>query len=74
MTYWVSYSFKYKYLDELSGQWEEYEDFDSRRFSCKKKDIYKKVKEYVEQEIESETYKNLKITINDSYLTTDYEV
>lgn len=73
-TYWVDFSWTYKYLDKESNQWEEYEDFDARRFCCKRKDIKKNVTEYVKQELDGDTYKDLKIIINDSYWTTDGEI
>lgn len=74
MTYLVDFSWTYEYLDGESGQWEQYKDFDARRFHCKKKDIKKEVRKYVEQELEGETYKDLEVIINKHYLTTEHEV
>lgn len=74
-TWWVDYAFKYEYYDIETGKWESYHDFDARRFHCIKKDIKKKVKEYIETyELQGEKYKNLVVTINDQYITTDCEV
>ena len=72
-SWWVDYSWKYEvYFD---GEWMEEEDFDAGRFDCQKKDIKKVVTEHVKSvELKNETYRNLKVTIQDSYMTTPCEV
>ena len=74
-TWWVDYSWEYEYFDEDTQNWERWEDGDSGRFCCLKKDIKKAVKDHIENyELEGERYRNLKVTINDQYMTTPHEV
>ena len=73
-TYWVEYSYEYDWYNALDNHWELINDFDSGRFKCLKKDIPSEVEKAVKNELEGETYKNLKIKITDKYITTDCEV
>ena len=74
MTYWVEYSYTYKFLNE-ENDWEEEKSFDADRFHCRKRDIKKEVEKYVrEWELQGETFKDLKVEITDCYLTTDEEL
>lgn len=74
-SWWVSYSFKYEYFDSEENEWFEYEDFDSRRFDCQKKDIKKAVTEHIKEfELKGEEYRNLKVHIQDFYMTTTEEI
>ena len=68
MTYWVEYEFSYKINNE------EYEDSDSGRFHCRKKDIKKEVEAFVKDELKYEPFTDLQIKIYDFYPTTDSEV
>lgn len=52
-----------------------YEDFDTQRFNCLKKDIKKTVTEHIEEiELKGEKYRNLKVKIDDFYQTTTEEI
>ena len=74
-TWWVDYTFEYEYYDSETGEWESYCDYDAGRFKCTKKEIKKNVKKHIETyELQGEQYKNLVVTINDQYITTDCEV
>ncbi len=72
-TWWVNYTYEYDWLND-EGQYEHIKDFDARRFKCLKKDIPAMVEIDVKEELECETYKNLKITIADKYITSDVEL
>ena len=37
VTYWVEYTYKYKYWDSEENDWFDYEDCEARRFHCQKK-------------------------------------
>ena len=50
------------------------DDFDSGLFKCLKKYVLSEVEKAVNNKLEGETYKNLKIKITDKYITTDCEV
>lgn len=72
-TYWVSFSWTYKYQDPETGELTEEEESEAMRFQCPKKDIKKRVKEYVDDWADVPC-KDIKITIDDYYLTTEYEI
>lgn len=74
VTYWVDYCFTYEYFDDEEYDWQKFEDFGSGRFHCLRKHIPGAVFEHVAKELEGEKYRNLKVTINDFYITTDFEV
>lgn len=76
VTYWVEYTFKYKYYDSVDKEWYEDEDFDARRFHCPKKEIKNEVRNAVMEELElqGDKFKDVIIQITDYYLTTDEEV
>ena len=73
-TWWVDYSYDYEFWDEEEKDWVMCSDFDAERFHCPKKDIMKCVKERAEEELKYDKYRNLKVKINDQYITTDCEV
>lgn len=75
VTWWVSFSYTYEYL-ECDGKWESDSDCDARRFLCREEEIEKKVTEYVKEELDYDNgdIRNIKIEIEDHYITTDYEV
>lgn len=75
VTWWVSFSCTYEYLDS-NGEWDSGDGFDARRFLCREEDIEKKVTEYVKEELDYDigNIRNIKIEIEDHYITTDYEV
>lgn len=73
-TYWVEYTYKYKYWDSVENDWVDDEDFDARRFHCSKKDIKKEVDNAVHKELSGENIKDLIINIVDCYPTTDCEI
>lgn len=66
-TYWVQYSYTYKYFGDSFG------DFESGRFRCKKKDIPNEVEKRIKEELDN-FVTDLKIDIRDCYETTDFEI
>lgn len=75
VTWWVSFTYNYEYL-ECDGKWESDSSSDARRFLCREEDIEKKVMEYVKEDLDYDNgdIRNIKIKIEDHYITTDYEV
>jgi len=75
VTWWVSFSYTYEYLDG-NGEWDSDSGCDARRFLCQEEEIEKKVVEYVKEELDYDNgdIRNIKIEIEDHYITTDYEV
>ena len=73
-SWWVSYSWSYAWFDSEHNEMDLYDDFDEGRFYCQKKDIKKEVRKKVEEELSDIQYCNLKITIDDYYMTTTEEV
>lgn len=73
-SWWVSYSWSYVWFDSEHNEMDLYDDFDEGRFYCQKKDIKKEVRKKVEEELSDTQYCNLKITIDDCYMTTAEEV
>lgn len=73
-TWWVDYTYTYEWYAEEDGEWREMKDGDACRVVCIKKDIKKCIKDAVEQELEGMKYRNLKIKINDCYMTTTDEL
>lgn len=71
-TYWVTFS--WTYLIWTGNEWEEVNDCDGRRFRCHKKEIKHQVEEYVKNELMYEKYRNLKLIIEDYYITSDVEL
>lgn len=67
-TYWVEYDYTYTLVNDT----EEYKDFDSGRFTCRKKDIKKEVENYIREEF-GQQLTSLSVEIRDSYWTTDVE-
>ena len=53
---------------------EHYDDFDEGRFYCHKKDLKNEVRKKVEEELSDTQYCNLKIKIDDYYMTTPEEL
>lgn len=78
-TYWVSFSWTYllwmgNICEEGEPEWEETDDCDATRFRCPKTEIKHEVEKYIKRELTGCKYKNLKITIDDSYITSDEEL
>lgn len=73
-SWWVNYSWAYDWFDSEHNEMDHYDDFDEGRFYCQKKDIKKEVRKKVEEELSDTQYCNLKITIDDYYMTTAEEV
>ena len=74
-SWWVDYTWEYEYFDEDSGVWESFCDYDAQRFNCTKKDLKKTVTNHIiEKEVYDVKYRNLVVTINDSYMTTTEEI
>lgn len=72
-TYWVEYNFSYLLL--INGEWEIIDDFDSHRVHCSnKRQIMTELQAHLKDELDGSTYKDLKIEIINSYITTDYEI
>lgn len=71
-TWWVDYTYDYDYPNE-GGKLEHIHAGDGERFQCLKKEIKNKVKERVQGDFGGNEI-NLKITIIDCYITTDYEI
>ena len=74
VTYWVSYTYKYKYWDGYENDWLDDEEFDAKRFHCPKKDIKKEVEKAVYEELSGEKIKDLVIEIDDFYPTSETEI
>ena len=70
----VSYSWSYVWFDSEHNEIGYYDDFDEGRFYCQKKDLKNEVRKKVEEELIDMQYCNLKITIDDYYMTTTEEV
>ena len=73
-SWWVNYAWAYDWFDSEHHEMEHDDDFDEGRFYCQKKDIKKEVRKRVEEELSDTQYCNLKITIDDYYMTTAEEV
>lgn len=71
-TYWVE--FEWSYLVRYEQEYEEDNDYESKRFYCLKKDILREATLYVKSLLKDLDYKNLKIKINDFYITTECEL
>jgi hypothetical protein len=72
--WWVNYSFTYEWLEEESGEWISYSDFESGRFYCNKKDIKKEAEKEAIESMGGLNYRNLEVTISDYYKTTPEEI
>lgn len=71
-SWWVDYAWECEIFYE--GEWHKEDDFDAARFYCTKKDIKKTVTEHIKSiELQGDVYRNLKVTIHDSYMTTTCE-
>ena len=74
-SWWGAFSWTGECFCEGKNEWFEYEDFDTQRFNCLKKDIKKTVTEHIEEiELKGEKYRNLKVKIDDFYQTTTEEI
>ena len=74
-SWWVAFSWTCECFCEEDNEWCEYDDFDTQRFNCLKKDIKKTVTEHIEEiELKGEKYRNLKVKIDDFYQTTTEEI
>lgn len=73
--WWVSYSYTYEWFETEEKQWVKDEGFDEGRFCCQKKDIKAEVKKQIEEEeLVGLQYRNLRIVIDDQYITTAEEI
>lgn len=74
-SWWVQYSWECEYFsDEING-WFSDHDSGAMRLACPKKDIKKRITEHIiGEELWSEEYRNLKVKINDCYMTTPTEI
>jgi len=73
-SWWVDYSWSYEVFDEESRTWVLEKGFDGERFACWKKDIKKEAKKRItEFELYGVKYRNLKVCIDDCYMTTACE-
>ena len=59
-SWYVSYSWKYELFDNEDSEWIEIDDFDCQRFNCRKRDVKKKVIEYIVKKF----IKNIKNKLN----------
>ena len=74
-SWWVEYSWTYRWYNVEEKCWEEYDDFGSGRFTCTKKNLKKEVTDYIEKyELADTQYCDLKVSIDDAYMTTTEEV
>ena len=77
-TYWVEYTYEYPYINGDTGETEFETDYDSGRFTCRKRDIKKEVIKRIKEEWAEEpsimAVENFKVTITDCYETTEYEI
>lgn len=73
-TWWVSFSWTYRWYDPWSKTWSDESDCHACRFRCREENIERHARRYVLGELDGEEYRDLRITINDHYITTDYEV
>ena len=73
-SWWVDYSWAYEWFDDESQEWVSERGFDGERFACRKKDIKKEAKKHIEDgELFGTQYRNLKVYIDDMYMTTACE-
>ena len=73
-SWWVDYSWSYEVFDEENQEWVSEDSFEAERFSCRKKDIKKEAKKRIEDRwLCGVQYRNLKVRINDCYMTTACE-
>ena len=77
-TYWVEYTYEYMYNDGITGEIEFVTDYDSGRFTCRKRNIKKEVIKRINEEWAEypsiKAVEDFKVTITDSYETTEYEI
>lgn len=73
-SWWVDYSWTYEWYDKENNEWVRERGFDGERFACHKKDIKKEAKKRIEEgELYGMYYRNLKVYIDDAYMTTACE-
>lgn len=77
-TYWVEYTYEYMYNNGDTGETEFETDYDSGRFTCRKRDIKKEVIKYIKEEWAEDpsikAVEDVKVTITDCYETTECEI
>lgn len=74
-TYWVEYSVDYEFYDHYYAKWQKEHWHDANRFKCHKRDIKKEVAQRLHEELFLDgSEKNVVITINDLYETTECEI
>lgn len=70
-TYWVEYTYRCEYWDEIDKEWYKESDIGSGPLRCLKKDIKKEVEQDLRNNLKFYRFRNLEVTIVDQYLTTD---
>jgi hypothetical protein len=74
-TYWIEYSIDYEFYDQLEAKWQKEHWHDADRFKCRKRDIKNEVHKRLHEELFLDgSERNVVITINDCYETTECEV
>jgi hypothetical protein len=73
-TWWVEYTYKYEYWDWDENEWLEVEDCKAERIKCQEKELEKRVERLIQEELRDERYQKMDFTIEEYYITTDYEM
>lgn len=78
-TWWVEYTYRYRWWDYDDRLWQEEKDCDAQRFFCREEEISEKVRQAIYDEIGAEDavdcdVRLLSFNIYDHYVTSDYEV
>ena len=79
VTWWVEYTYKYRWWDYDERLWQEEEDSNAQRFFCREEEINDKVRmdicdEIGEEDAEDSDVRLISFDVYDHYITTDYEV
>ena len=79
VTWWVEYTYKYRWWDYDERLWQEEEDSNAKRFFCREEEINDKVRmdicdEIGEEDAEDSDVRLISFDVYDHYITTDYEV
>ena len=73
-SWWVEYSWWFEWFDEENQEWVPGNNFEAERFDCRKKDIKKEAEKRIKEgELRGVQYRNLKVLIEDCYMTTACE-
>ena len=79
VTWWVEYTYKYRWWNYDERLWQEEEDSNAQRFFCREEEINDKVRtdicdEIGEEDAEDSDVRLISFDVYDHYITTDYEV